>query len=82
LKNSFGCPSCGQALRANVVGSWVVTFAVWTTVAAIIFALMPGEGFAAFVLRTTLSLLAGATVGGIVFGSLSRVASAFEISTR
>ncbi len=82
LKSSFRCPSCGQALRANVVGAWVVTFAVWTVAEAIIFVLMPTGEFAEFLLRTMLSLLAGATAGWIAFGSLARVASASEVTDR
>ena len=80
LKSSFSCPECGQALRANVVEAWTVTFTIWTIAEAIIFVLMPMRGFPGFLLRMALSLLAGAIVGWIAFGSLAHVASASEVT--
>jgi len=67
-------------LRANVVEAWAVTFTIWTVAEAVIFVLMPVGDFPEFLLRTTLSLLAGATVGWIAFGSLTRVTSASEVT--
>ena len=78
LKGSFGCPSCGQALHANVTCAWAVTLVLWTVAEAGIFVAMPAGDFSELALRTMLSLLAGATVGWMVFGALSRVAAAPE----
>jgi uncharacterized protein (DUF983 family) len=82
LKGSFKCPSCGQALRANVAGAWAVTFVLWTVAEAIIFLVLPAGEIAALLLRTMLSLLAGAAMGWMVFGALSRVAAAPEVAER
>ncbi|MBI3348564.1 MAG: hypothetical protein HY020_15325 [Burkholderiales bacterium] len=82
LKSSFECPLCSRALRANVAGPWVATFVLWTIAEAIIFVVLPAGEFAELLFRTVLSLLAGATVGWVVFGTLSRVAAAAEVTER
>ncbi len=78
LKGSFKCPSCGQALHANVTGAWGVTLVLWTVAEAVIVVAMPARDFAELVLRTILSLFAGVTLGWMVFGALSRVVAAPE----
>ena len=61
-----------------MTGAWAVTLVLWTVAEAVIFVAMPAGDFAELVLRTMLSLLAGVTVGWMVFGALSRVVPAPE----